>query len=356
VGCASGSSDEVVQVVGGRWSSCALFGDGTVSCWGRFDPRSSEALPPFKVSGMTGARALAMGGEGVCSIGSDRQVRCWGGAQPPLLMKEDGRPLEGVTALAMGLTFSCASNPDGTYCWGRNEYGQLARPLSVMASEVALLASPGPQRFLGAGQAVVTHDGASRLCTWGHNGTHQISSDDVNLTYPSPQCGTVANVAQLAVGADHTCVRHPDGSFACWGERYYGQLGLGGTVDDTLDVPPYGKPTRLAAPVRDLVAGASHTCALLEPGAVTCFGLNSKGQVGPGATTTAEEVRDPAPVTGFAGPVKALGAGPTAQHTCAIVGSTTVQCWGSNSDGQLGDGVTTRDELRFSRGPVTVRF
>jgi alpha-tubulin suppressor-like RCC1 family protein len=350
VGCASDApaAHPVVQVVGGRAHSCALFGDGTVSCWGM-------GMPPARVAGLTGLRALAAGADGTCAITAERLVRCWG-QESFTVMEPGGSPLGGVEHLALGLTFGCAANAVGTYCWGKNDLGQLAQPLAVTESKQAVLAAPGPARFLGAGQAVVTHDGADRLCAWGSNGTHQITSDDVMLTYTSPQCGIVREVAQLTVGADHTCVRHPGGSFACWGERYYGQLGLGGTVDDTLDVPPFGRDTRLAAPVRDLVAGASHTCALLDGGAVTCFGLNSKGQIGPGATTTAEEVRDPAPVTGFAGPVTALGAGPSAQHTCAIVNGGTVQCWGSNSDGQLGDGASPPDPTRFSQGPVSVRF
>ena len=167
---------------------------------------------------------------------------------------------------------------------------------------------------------------------------------------------TVCDKAQLSGTNFWPNTVNDCGSFACWGERYYGQLGSGGTIDDTADVPPYGAETSLSAPVVELAAGASHTCALLADGAVTCFGLNSKGQVGPGATTTAQEVRQPAPVTGFAGRVVALGAGPTAQHTCAILADGSVQCWGSDSDGQLGDGVVTRDDTRVSPGPVAVRF
>ena len=138
------------------------------------------------------------------------------------------------------------------------------------------------------------------------------------------------------------------------GKRYYGQLGLGG--DDTADVPPYGAETSLGAPIRQLAAGTSHTCALLADGSVTCFGLNSKGQVGLGADTTAEEVRDPAPVTGFPGTVGGLGSGSSAHHTCAILDDGSVACWGSDDSGQLGDGVTTVDEARFSHGPLSVRW
>jgi alpha-tubulin suppressor-like RCC1 family protein len=166
----------------------------------------------------------------------------------------------------------------------------------------------------------------------------------------------VADVAQLVVGADHACVLHPGGTFACWGERYYGQLGTGGTALDTNDVPPHGADTALAAKVVSLAAGASHTCALLAEGVVTCFGLNDRGQVGPNAPTTPQEVRTPAAVTGFTAPVVALGAGSSAQHTCAILADGNVACWGSDSDGQLGSGATVRDAARFSGAPVVVQW
>jgi alpha-tubulin suppressor-like RCC1 family protein len=346
-----------IQVVGGLSHSCALERDGHVRCWGlasSITGAGDQVLPPTLIPELHDVRALAAGADGTCALGADGQVRCFG-ARSFTVVKSDGEPLTGATRVALGLTSGCVLHAQGTSCWGQNDLGQLGRPLEVTHSDRALLAAPGPRRFLAVGQTVFTHDGATSICAWGHNGTHEITSDDTTRVYTAAECGTLPDVVQLVAGADHACVRHAAGTFACWGERYYGQLGTGGGVDDTADVVPYGAQTSLAAPVRELVAGASHTCALLDDGAVTCFGLNSKGQVGPGATTAAEEVRVPAPVTGFSGRVMALGAGPTAQHTCAIVADGEVQCWGSDSDGQLGDGVTTRDPNRFSHGPVTVR-
>jgi alpha-tubulin suppressor-like RCC1 family protein len=100
----------------------------------------------------------------------------------------------------------------------------------------------------------------------------------------------------------------------------------------------------------------NHTCVLVSDGTVTCFGRNNLGQVGSGAVGSAEEVRTPVVVSGLAGKVMALGSGSTAQHTCAILANGSVQCWGSNSAGQLGAGASVVDPTRQSATPVTVGF
>jgi alpha-tubulin suppressor-like RCC1 family protein len=79
------------------------------------------------------------------------------------------------------------------------------------------------------------------------------------------------------------------------------------------------------------VAGASHSCALLSSGEVRCWG--APGRIGPGGVP-------------IAAGATALAAG--ADHTCALDGAGGVRCWGTNGSGQLGDG-TTAD----SSAPVT---
>jgi alpha-tubulin suppressor-like RCC1 family protein len=346
----------VTQVVAGAYHSCALHRDGTVTCWGlaeSINATGAVVLAPVQI-GLEPAVALTAGTNATCALTADHRVRCWGN-QSYLVVKEDGSTaVSGVTQVSLGPSYGCALNGEGTYCWGKNEQGQLARPLSLEESPRAVLAEPGGRRFLGTGQAVVTHDGAERLCAWGDNSAQVITASLDTFIYTAAQCGTVKDVVDLQVGSDHACVRHAGGTFACWGERYYGQLGLGGDVTD--DVPPYGSDTSLSGRVASLVAGASHTCALLEGGAVICFGLNSKGQVGPNPGTMAEEVRTPATVTGFSGRVVALGAGSSAQHTCAILDTGAVECWGSDRAGQLGDAVTEINIDHFSASPVAVRW
>jgi hypothetical protein len=86
--------------------------------------------------------------------------------------------------------------------------------------------------------------------------------------------------------------------------------------------------------VLDLALGEAYACALVESGAVRCWGRNSEGQLGDGTT---DESREPVAAADLVG-VRDLAAG--WYHTCALLEDGTVRCWGDNSEGQLGDGTT----------------
>src|SRR5262245_41883940 len=89
--------------------------------------------------------------------------------------------------------------------------------------------------------------------------------------------------------------------------------------------------------------GRGHTCATMADGTARCWGSNGNGQLGDGTTTP--HLR-PAPVAGISGVTYiALGL----NHTCAVTPSG-VYCWGANARGQLGDG-TTQDRTM----PVLVK-
>ena len=349
---------DVVEVVAGAHHSCARHASGLVSCWGLAESirgGGAAVLGAHPIRAVTGAERLAAGLHQTCATlgGGARGVRCWGN-QELVVAGADGAPLTGVRQVAVGAGFGCVGSARGTFCWGKNDFGQLARPVEVMDSAEAVLSHPGEQAFMGAGIAVVTHDGGERLCAWGRNATKMISDSDADSVYREPQCRTVKDVTALAVGDTHVCVRHASGAFTCWGERYYGQLGIGGT--ETADVGPPGAAVTLPSGAAALAAGVSHTCALLGDASVVCFGRNNFGQVGPGALTPEEEVRQPVVVTGFAGKVVALGCGSSAQHTCAVLADGSVACWGNDADGQLGAGAVAREPGRFSAMPVAVRF
>ena len=81
-----------------------------------------------------------------------------------------------------------------------------------------------------------------------------------------------------------------------------------------------------------IAAGGTHTCALLDNQTVQCWGDNTYGQVGD-ATNTDSNI--PVAVSGIT-TATAITAG--GNHSCALLDNQTVECWGSNSYGQIGDG------------------
>jgi alpha-tubulin suppressor-like RCC1 family protein len=133
---------------------------------------------------------------------------------------------------------------------------------------------------------------------------------------------------------------HERGGVACWGRNHLGQLGDGTITDRTTLVDVRG----LASGMSALAAGSDHTCAVTSGGGIKCWGSNDEGQLGDGGTTTRYT---PVAVRGLASGVVALAAGgttlsysPSSAHTCAVTSGGGVKCWGANHYGQLGDGTT----------------
>ena len=138
----------------------------------------------------------------------------------------------------------------------------------------------------------------------------------------------------------HTCAILDNGRVSCWGKGNDGRLGNGGGSN----APDKNTPTltNSLGSGRTAVAIASgyyHTCALLDNGLVSCWGLGLDGQLGRGA------------VWGGGTPTltHSLGTGRTAvalssgdEHTCAILDNADVSCWGLGDFGRLGNGGTSQ--------------
>jgi len=110
----------------------------------------------------------------------------------------------------------------------------------------------------------------------------------------------------------------------------------GCSMTNTGDVNCWGGITNAevkGAVVRDMLAsGQGHACTM-KPEGLVCWGSNSNGQLGDDSTDDSDEEVF---VVELEQGVKALAAG--MKHTCVIYTDETVACWGLNVDGQLGNG------------------
>jgi alpha-tubulin suppressor-like RCC1 family protein len=171
------------------------------------------------------------------------------------------------------------------------------------------------------------------------------TSNEMGDDLPSIDLGTGRTATAIAAGYFHTCALLDNASVKCWGRNSEGQLGLGNTTQigdnsnemgDNLPSIDFGTGRTATA----IAAGAYLTCALLDNGAVKCWGDNNIGQLGIGNTT---DMGDNSGEMGDDLPSIDLGTGRTAtaiasirNHHCAILDNASVKCWGENAQGQLG--------------------
>jgi alpha-tubulin suppressor-like RCC1 family protein len=248
--------------------------------------------------------------------------------------------------LAVGGAHACRIREDGAVeCWGRNHRGQLGD------EAVSLRASP--TRVTGVTRATSVAAGDAHTCAiadgtivcWGANDARQVAgradvAEVAGVTNVFPRGISPVGLA-LAAGAAHTCAMTADGvlpttSIRCWGSNTHAQVGVAAsTRSDVVTL----SDTNLRETV-DLAAGASHTCALLSTGHVRCWGSRQYGQLGDGVTDSA--MPSPASQRVLRAPGVALtnvtairAAGDT---SCALT-AEGVWCWGRNHLGQLANAV-----------------
>lgn len=197
--------------------------------------------------------------------------------------------------------------------------------------------APATTSFIPSGGAEgtgVTALASSGGGTWVHSSVGRATGTATKTTEE------LREIEELAVGLDTSCIRLGDASLRCWGDNQYGQLGDGTSIDRAV-------PTRVMG-IDDAAGVATsglHTCARSTGGTVRCWGMGDQGQLGI-EDASLEQRQQPRVVPGISSATD-LSLGPN--HTCAVIYDRSVQCWGANPYGELGDGST---QQRFS--PTTV--
>lgn len=238
-----------------------------------------------------------------------------------------------ASAVTVGDYSTCVllSGKGGVDCWGDGAHGQLgngARETSLVP--VAVTGIPGDMSAVTAGGShacAIAGDGT--LACWGANGHGQLGDGTTAGSAKPVLARGVHGAVAVAAGTAHTCVLLTSGGVDCFGANTNGQLGDGATSDSSTPSQVQGMRSGVAA----IAAGLAHTCALLSTGSITCWGANANGELGDGKMVDSDV---PVPVNGLPGPAIAIAAGDA--HTCALLKGGSVACWGWNIEGQLGNG------------------
>ena len=132
----------------------------------------------------------------------------------------------------------------------------------------------------------------------------------------------------MDVGHDHACAV-TDGGLYCWGDNSFGQAGASLDTGEVLDPRPVDLPRM---DVMQVAAGHRHTCVVYMDFTMACFGEGIDGQLGNGDY----ENVDAASAIPVELPSAAYHIDVGEAHTCAVLDSGRVACWGDSEFGQAG--------------------
>jgi alpha-tubulin suppressor-like RCC1 family protein len=132
----------------------------------------------------------------------------------------------------------------------------------------------------------------------------------------------------IVAGGSFACALLENETVRCWGDSPRGQTGVNGAAQV---LAPSVAVAGLSG-VKAIGAGQAHACALTKAGKVFCWGNDAFGIV----TGTSNTAPHPAPqeVTGFSSEVAQIVT--MSDHACAITKASTLECWGNNGYGQVG--------------------
>lgn len=190
-------------------------------------------------------------------------------------------------------------------------------------------AAAGDHISAGLGHTCVITAAGGVKC-WGWNSRGQLGDGSYTGSHvPVDVVGLGSNVVAVNAGTVHTCALTTAGGLKCWGFNLFGTLGAGNNIDSNVPLDVVGLDTDVAA----VSSGDGHTCALTMAGAVKCWGSNTQGQLGNGTNANSNVPLD---VAGLDSGIVAITTG--YNHSCALTAAGGVKCWGRNAEGQLGNG------------------
>jgi alpha-tubulin suppressor-like RCC1 family protein len=366
-----------LAVASGLGHSCALLADGTVRCWGdntygqlgqgASSSPSQGGTTHLPVSLPKPATEIATAGNSTYVILNDGTVWSWGyntygelGQGTAGGSQMGGLPTPGevtglpgaASAITAGTFHACALVSGTAWCWGYDAEDEIGDGMMRTSQPFGAVT---PVQAEGLGNVTALAAGYQHTCAvsdgtlvcWGENAEGQLgSSFDVgDVTTPEPvSLTTGTRITAIAVGGNQSCALLAGGTFECWGENNYGQLGRGTFTATMTAFPADGIATPapiVAAADGPITAtavtmGTSEACAVAAGGGLYCWGYNDTGGVGTGSNTTTAPYGIATPTRVAALPYATTAVAAGGWHVCAVVQNGSVWCWGDDSGGAVG--------------------
>jgi len=237
------------------------------------------------------------------------------------------------------------TNRGRVWAWGDNSNGQLGdnsttqrvTPVSVLgAVKTFCEISSGP-----AGQHVIAIDKNGRVWAWGNNNNGRLGDNSVtSRRTPVSVAGAIKTFCKIAASNNHSVAIDKNGRVWAWGANFNGQIGDNTIVSKNTPVSILGGVKTFC----QIYAGQIHVIAIDKNGRLWSWGDNTNAQLGDNSITAR---RTPVSVLGTAKTFCQISAG--VAHSVGIDRNGKIWCWGTNNNGQLGDGTQVS-----KRTPVSI--
>ncbi len=282
---------DVVAVASDSFHTLVLHSDGTVSGWGNNrsgelgDGTTVDRTIPTTVQGLKGVTAIAVGSSFSLAQRNDGSVWEWGkelgfdhsdaAAARQLVVPILVGGLSGVKSISAKWRYAMVLREDGSvWAWGGNEHGQLGDgttddrrvPVRVRGlSSVAAVAAEGYS-------SLALRNGV--VWAWGDNKSGQLGDGTLTSRQVPVRVSALDDVTAIA-GSGHSLALRRDGTVWAWGANSGGQLG-----NDRLSDSPIPTQVSGLSGVSAIAASTFHSVALKRDGTVWVWGQNFNGALG----------------------------------------------------------------------------
>lgn len=335
-GCSAGSespaaSRRATSISTGFSFSCLTLSDGSAWCWGTGaeiprDPFSGapkvKNLEPFRFDAPVSFTSVDVGDDFACAVAVDRTVWCWGSNESGQLGVDDVATESWVPVQVRGLAEVVTVDVDASACAIVANGDVLCWGRGTPEGSSAVKDST-PTRIDGIRAATQVSAGGKGGCAvvedgsvrcWGRTSAHP------GGTTTASAINGLERIRSVSVGLWHTCAVEEGGRVLCWGaDSEHGRLGDGDVVATDRSQP------RAVVDIVDAVSvsvSEGHSCALLRSGSLACWGYNKRGQIGNGTATSALRPFVLQASPSFASVDTGTGS------TCALLADGTPLCWG----------------------------